>query len=265
MMVGILQIGRLALGGPPAPLVEPVGDPVANVGGAVVPAPRTAPQFQIALATYVSSTTTVAQRQALRRQLRSLLNNSELKHQAFLYIAYVDDPEQNGWYVPDATTLAAVESAAWKTLGLWQTGSGNWLLAGHQRTHREARQVWMKDLRTGSYARDTLGWIASMDFSALPALQLSVLAHEVSQATVTASGAVVSGPSLPMGRDGGVCQVIEGLPDLATVAYERPESALNISDVVVYDRRGAGDAPAAGAGAAWEEVFGPDYPWNWLQ
>jgi hypothetical protein len=259
-----LQIGRLLLGSP-TQSTEPTGDGIASVGGAVVPAARTAPQWQLQLVTWAADgmPDTLAARLTLRRQLRAMLNNADLKFQGFLYVAWSDDPEQNGWYVPDQGPLADMTAPVGLATGLWQT-AGNWLLAGHRRTHREARQVWMKDLRTSSYARDTLERIVSTDFAALPALPLSVLPHEASQATVTASGAVVSGPPLPIGRDGGICQMIEGLADLATVAYERPESALNISDVVVYDRRGAGDAPATGPGPTWEEAPGPDYPWNWL-
>ena len=263
--VATLQIGRLLLGAPPSSVTEPVGDPVGSLGGAVVPAARTGQQFQVALATYLSGQgDSLLTAQKLRRQLRSLLNNSPMKLQGYLYVVYSDDPEQNGWYVPDATTLSGFDKASWKAIGLWQTGSGNWFLAGRRRTHREARSVWMKDLRTGSYARDQLGWIYSTDFSALPALQLSVLPNGALQAANTVSGAAYSGPPLPAGRDGGVCQVLQGLADLTVVSYERAEAALNLSDVIVYDRFGAGDAPSTGPGATWQECYGPDWPWNWL-
>jgi hypothetical protein len=193
-----------------------------------------------------------------------LLNNSALKFQGFLYLLYSDDPEQNGWYVPDAGSLQDYSGSSGLATGLWQLSQQNWYLVGHRRTHREARSVWMKDLRTGEYARDALGWIYSTDYSALPALQLSVLPNGATQAALTVTGQVVPTVALPAGRDGGVCLQCAGLSDLGVVAYERSESAVNLGDVIVYDRAGVIDAPSTGPDPAWAEVPGWDWPWNWL-
>ncbi|MBV8930089.1 MAG: hypothetical protein JO152_13285 [Mycobacteriaceae bacterium] len=114
------------------------------------------------------------------------------------------------------------------------------------------------------YARDYRGWIQSPDFSSLYALALTVLPNGASSAIRTTSGGVVAGPPLPTGRDGGVCQVIQGLTDLTVVSYERPESALNLSDVIAYDRMGQITAPAAGPDTQWAEFYGTDWPYNWL-
>lgn len=259
-----LQLGRLLVGAP-LQWYEPMGDPVSTQGGAVVPGTRSAPQYQPTIGTLAADgqTDTPAARQAIRRKLRSLLNNSPLKMQAFVYVLYSDDPEQNGWYVPDQSSLQDYSGASGLATGFWQLSGINFYLVGHQRTHREARQVWMKDLRTGLYARDALGWILSTDFSALPALALSVLPNGVSQAAQTVSGQVVALTALPAGRDGGTCQLCSGLSDLAVVSYERAESAMNLSDVIVYDRSGQITAPSTGPDTSWQEVSGPDWPWNW--
>ena len=245
---------------------EPTGDPLASLGGATVPAARTAPQFQLQLATWAAdgNPDTLAARLTLRRQLRSLLNNGPLKlSYCFLYVVYSDDLEQDGWYVPDQGPLTDMTAPVGLATGLWQLQQP-WYLAGRQRTHREAREVWLHDLRTGLYARDALGWILSTDFSALPVLSLSVLPNGATSVVQSATGGSVGLTALPAGRDGGTCLLCSGLTDLSTVSFERPESALNLSDVVVYDRRGQITAPAGGPDTGWEEVYGPDYPWNWM-
>lgn len=271
-----LQIGRLLLGAVMTSS-EPLGDPNASLGGAVVPAQRTVPQWQLTLATWAADgqLDTLTARLGFRRQLRSLLNNSPLKYQGFLYVVWSDDPEQNGWYVPDQGPLADLTSPVGLATGLWQL-QVPWDKAGAARTNREARSVWMKDLRTGLYYRDQLQWIYSTDFSALPALQLSVVPNGASSAIYTVSNQVVQTTALPAGRDGGVCLQASGLPDLACVSYERAESALNASDVIVYDRGGAlGPFGTGGAydsptglvnpqsAYGWLEVYGPDWPWSW--
>lgn len=260
-----LQIGRLTLG-PPAQWFEQLGDPVTSLGGQSVPGSRTAPQFQTTIATWAADghTDTVAARLTLRRQLRSMLNNSPLKFERHLFVIYSDDLEQDGWYVPDQTQVQDYSGSSGLATGLWQLSGANWYLAGHTRTHREARRVWMKDLRTGLYPRDTLGQVLSTDFSALPILQLSVLPNGAVQAQDTVSGQALITVALPTGRDGGIAQQIAGLADLTVASYERPESTRNLSDVIAYDRRGQITAPSGGPDTSWEEAYGPDYPWSWV-
>lgn len=257
------QVGRLVLGPPSTPLSESVGDPIASLGGGVVPAPRTAPTFGVALVTYVGSNSSVATGQLIRRQLRSLLNNTPLKLQGYVYVIYSDDTEQNGWYVPDQNTLSAIDRGSWKGSGFWQTGTGSWMIVGRQRTHREAREVWMKDLRTGLYQRDYLGWVLTTDFSWLPSLLVSVLPNGATSAIQSVTGQVVQTVALPTGRDGGACGLLTGLTDTTTVSYERAESALNLSDVIVYDRVGQITSPSTGPDTNWVEFYGTDWPGNW--
>lgn len=258
-----LQIGRLTIG-PAIAWDEPNGDPIGSLGGAVVPAARAVYQAQVTLATMAADgqSDTLADRQRIRRALRALLNNDQLKLQGFLYVVSVADPEQDGWWAPNPASFQDPNNGSAPATGFWQAQSA-WSLLGHRRTHREARQVWLKDISSGGYDRDTLGWIRSPDFSSLPKLALTVLPHGATGAALTVSGQAIAGAPMPTGRDGGQCTVVQGLSDLQVVSYERPESALNLSDVIVYDRRGQITAPASGPDTGWEEVYGPDYPWNW--
>lgn len=242
-----LSIGRLTIG-PPWQWHEAIGDPVTNLGGAVIPAPRQALRHLIDVGTYAAdgATDTVAARLTIRRQLRAMFNNTQLKLQGFFYVVYSDDPEQNGWYVPDFGQLADVEASAGLATGVWKLEQVAWILQGHKRTNREARNVWMKDLRTGLPWRDTLKFVYSTDFSALPSLLLTTLPNGATQIMNAVSRAVAVPVAMPTGRDGGVCQLIQNQPDLACVSFERLESALNDSDVIVYDRRGTVTLPEAG-------------------
>jgi hypothetical protein len=260
-----IYVGRLLLGAP-GQFYEGSGDPVTNNGAAIVPDTRKPLTSSVTLDTLTADgvSDTTANRLRIRRQLRSLLNNTPLKQQGYLFLQYGDDPEQDGWYQCDPAQFTDGDGASGLATGWWQLQSVNWYLAGRPRTHREARNVKMKDLRTGLYPRDTLGNLYSVDFSALSALALTVLPPGALLPYNTVTSSRVPTVALPASRDGGVSQQAVGQADLSCIAYDRPEIDLNTADVVVYDRRGAGDAPTTGPGATWEEVYGVDYPWNWL-
>ena len=260
-----LQIGRLVLG-PPLQWYEAVGDPITNLGGQAIPAPRQALRHQITIDTLAGDglTDTLAQRLILRRQLRSMLNNTPLKLQGYFYIIYSDDPDQNGWYTPDFGQLTDGDGASGLATGWWKLEQVAWIMAGHRRINREARNIWMKDLRTGLNSRDYLRSIFSSDFSALPALQLTALPHGATSIANAVNSQVPTLFPFLAGRDGGIAQIAVGLPDLACISYDRADSAWGASDVIVYDRQGAGDAPSTGPGATWVEAYGPDYAWPWV-
>lgn len=238
-MASLLQVGRLAIA-PPLLWNEQLGDPVTNMGGTPIPALRSALRHAVSLATFApdGASDTVADRLRIRRQLRSLLNNSLAKLQGGIYVLYSDDPENSGWYVVDQGLLTDLDGSSGLATGAWKLEQVVWMPAGHMRTNREARNIWVKDLRTGLYPRDALRWLQSTDFSVLPAIALNVLPNGVTSIISTLTGQVVLTQPLPTGRDGGACKLCAGLSDLACVSYERPESALNLSDVIVYDRRG---------------------------
>lgn len=257
-----VQIGRLILPNSNSQWPEPVGDPITSTGGSVVPSQRSPYQVQIAMATQGQGVTT-AQANIYRRQIRSMLNNTLLKNLGGLYVIYSLDSEQNGWYVPDAGNLTPIDEQGWQAVGLWQLTGVNWDLTGRRRTFREARSVWMYDLRTGNFERDYLQLLLSTDFAALPALQLTPLPNGASSVANAVNGQSVATVAMPTGRDGGVTQLVAGQANLAALSYERTEAQMNLSDVIVYDRMGTITAPTTGADASWSEVYGPDWPYNW--
>ncbi len=280
--MSVVTIGRLALGPPGASATEGIGDAVGTTGSAVVAAPRTAQTVGFDLNTIITAGDSLATAQSTRRRLRSLLNNGPMKMQAFLYLVYSDDTEQNGWLIPQPAQLTSPDGTAWKAVGLWQTVGATWYLAGRRRGMREARSIWMKDLRTGQFERDYLGWLvgrageSNIPFMVLPALPLTVLPHGATQIENTVNGMVATSVPLPAGRDGGICRLVAGPlqvltsgtdllnPDLAALSFERIEAALNFSDVIMYDRRGYLTAPPTGPDTPWEEFYGSDYPYSWL-
>lgn len=259
-----LQIGRLLLA-PPLQWQEQAGDPITNLGGSPIPAPRAALRHSVSIGTFEADGVpdTQAARLTNRRQLRSILNNTPLKLAGGIYVIYSDDPEQNGWYVIDQGQFADGDGTSGLATGFWQISNFVWMKAGAIRTNREARNIWMKPLTGGLNPRDTLRWIFSTDFSALPTLSLTLLPHGANSIINTVSGQVVVANPQITGRDGGACQIASGLVDLTVVSFERAEAAQTLSDVIVYDRRGQITAPATGPDVSWEEVYGPDYPWSW--
>lgn len=249
-----IQIGRLVLG-PPWLWYEAIGDPVTNLGGAAIPAPRQAIRHQVTVSTLSGDfySDSLAQRLANRRRLRSMFNNTDLKLQGYFYVQYSDDPEQNGWYVPDYGQLQDMDGASGLATGAWKMDLVAWIKAGHLRTNREARNIWMKDLRLGLAWRDTLKMIYSQDFYWLPALCLSQIPPGAVSASNAVNGQRVSLVPMPIGRDGGICQQVAGPiepaignaqtanninPDLACIAFDRAESSMFTGDQRVLDRRG---------------------------
>lgn len=259
-----LRLGRL-LFAPPQKWYEQVGDPVTNLGGAVVPQPRLALRHAISAMTLAADgqSDTLAARLVIRRQLRSLLNNTPMKLQGYLYVMYSDDIDQNGWYVPDQGQFQDGDGSSGLATGWWVLDNVNWMPIGHIRTHREGRDIWMKDLRTGLYPRDTLRFIYSTDFSSLTALQLSVFPNGATSLMNTVTTQRPLTINLPTCRDTGVCLQVQNLSDLSTLSYDRLETAMNLSDVIAYDRQGANDAPSTGPGPTWIEAYGADFAWNW--
>lgn len=262
-----LTIGRLALG-PPLQWYPQAGSPIAGVGSSIVPGSNTPLAYALTIGTLApdalvgSAADSPASRIVLRNQLLSMLGNTPLKLQSYLYLLYGDDPAQSGWFVPDQGSLQDFSGSSGLATGFWQLQS-NWDLAGRRRTNREGRSIWMKDLRTNLFWRDQLKWIYSADFSALPALQCSVFPNGAASVVNAVSGQMLSVVSLPAGRDGGTCSLFgavspNGLADLSAVSYERSEAQLNLSDVIVYDRAGNLGPFSSAAGVGTNLVPNPN-------
>ena len=65
------------------------------------------------------------------------------------------------------------------------------------------------------------------------------------------------------GWDGTQNLIVPGLVDLQCISFERFESEIELGGVLAFDRRGNITKPTTGPDSSWEEVYGPDYPWNW--
>jgi hypothetical protein len=260
----VFTIGRLTLTDPEG-WTEPLGDPIGSLGGAAVPAPRDPLKPSTALDTFAAdgSSDLLADRMRLRRQLRALLNNTPLKLGG-LYVAWDQDAEQNGWYVPDRANLTdATGGNAALAVGYFKLDGLALSKAGAPRTNRRATQAYARDRRLSTVPRDFLRTVLSTDFASLASLVITNLPATVSDGLNAVSGGPVKLLPLPRSSWEGATEFMaQGLVDLTTVSYEQTEADRNKGDVVIFDRRGTITAPATGVDAAWEEVYGPDYQWS---
>jgi hypothetical protein len=247
-----LTLGRLTFDGPDS-LAEGVGEAISRVGGVPVPGGRSGLSVTVALTSWAD---TAAERETIRRQLRSLLNNLPMRLGG-LYLAWADDDEHNGWVVPGQTTFdldgVSLDAAVWKF------GSLDLALSGRPRTHRRGVVTYLRDRRLATTPRDILGRIYSTNFSGMTPLALTWLPSTITDPIVQGFTSL----SLTGARTGygsSQLQAVVSGTDLAVVSFEQAEAARNLGDVVIYDRRGTSTNPSDGPDADWEEVYGPDYP-----
>jgi hypothetical protein len=173
-------------------------------------------------------------------------------------VAWTEDDEQDGWYVPGAATIepageGALMSAFWRVTGL------ELALIGRPRTHRRAIEVHLRDRLVSTTPRDHLRRIYSTDFSTLSALALAWLPSTVTDPVAT-SFATLSLTGARSGYGSAQVQAVIAPTDLMVVHFDQAAFASSRGDVVIYDRRGVLTAPADGPDPAWEEVYGPDQP-----
>lgn len=249
-----LTIGRLAFDAPDS-LAESVGEAINRVGGVPVPGGRSGLSATVALTSWAD---TAAEREAIRRRMRSLLNNLPMRL-AGLYLAWSDDDEHNGWFVPGQTTFdldgVILDSA------VWRFGSLDMALVGRPRTHRRGIVTYLRDRRLATTPRDLLGRIYSTDFSGLTALGLTWLPSTITDPVVQGFTSLsITGARAGYGSS--QLQAVVNGTDLAVISFEQAEAVRNLGDVVIYDRRGTSTNPSAGHDADWEEVYGPDYPYS---
>jgi len=257
-----LTIGRLTLDDPDG-WSEPVGEAFQMVGGVPTPGERQGLRVSPKLTVWGPGVggTAAAQkldRERVRRQLRSLLQNLPCRMQG-LYVLWTEDPDQNGWYVPGAATFDAAEISA-LYVSNWDVGALELALTGRARTHRRAVRAYLKDRRLATTPRDFRQSLFSIDFDHLTALALTALPSTVSD--VLAHGVTVP-PTITVAEAGFLSASLRravGLPDFAVVSFEQAEVSRNLGDVVIYDRRGTTTLLSTGPQTVWEEVYGSDYP-----
>jgi hypothetical protein len=263
------KFGRMLLDSPEQ-WTEQMGDPVTNIGGAPVPAVRTALRHSVDVPTFTSpiATDTPERRFRLRRQIRSLLNNTNYKMLG-IFLIWEDDEEQNGWYIPDQGQLAAGADSP-LTHGYFKLENFVWFKSGAPRTHRAAAGLSVKALSGGLWPRDILRTIYSTDFSALGLTGVSRsivylrpnITDVVNAVNLETQEVQVT---LPTGRDGGANTVLIEQPDLTVISYEVPETSMTLGDVIVYDQRGLTGLPSKAEDPqtfGWEEIYGPDYEYT---
>lgn len=250
-------IGRLSIEDPEA-FPESVGESVSRIGATPVPGGRQGLSTTASLVSFTPVTTdTVADRQRVRRQLRAMLNNLPMRLTG-LYVAWSEDDEQNGWYVPGKATFdvageAALVSAFWRFTGL------ELALVGRPRTHRRGVQAYLRDRRLATTPRDFLRRIYSTDFVALSPIALTWLPSTVTDVlSETGTQTLLAGGRVGFG--GASIQAVISTSDLEVITFEQAEANRNLGDVVVYDRRGTLTGPTTGPAAEWEEVYGTDWP-----
>lgn len=252
-----LFIGRLGLDDPES-FPESVGEAVGRVGGMAVPGGRAGLSVSAGLTSFsAAANDSKGDRQRVRRQLRAILNNLPMRLQG-MYLAWSEDPEQNGWYVPGKASIDVAGESALMT-AFWKVSGLDLSLIGRQRTHRRGVVVFLRDRRVSTTPRDILARVYSTDFASLTPVALTWLPSTISD-PILESFSSLTLTSARTGAGASSMQAIVGATDLAVASFEQSEASRNVGDVVIYDRRGVIAAPTSGPDPAWEEVYGPDQP-----
>lgn len=254
-----LYIGRLGLPTIEDPITEQLGSQVTNVGDATAVGQRKAKGFTMNFIVHgFDATSSVALGNRLRRQLRSLMQNPGYRLGG-LYMNFAPDKERNGWLVIGEAELADADGGV--SFGSYKLSLSQAFIVGQIATHREGYRVDLTDLRLTYSPIDYAGQVINVtaDFAALPLLPLVAVPSGATDLDVLGS-TISSGART--GRDGS-CPICNGSSNGDVISWDRGESAFNMSDVVAYDRRGQLTAPLTGPDTAWEEVYGPDYPYSW--
>ncbi len=252
-----LTIGRLSIDDP-ASWTEPVGESVGMLGALPVPTARSGLKVSPELTTWTAGTGgTATDRARVRRQLRAMLNNLPLRQRGF-YVAWSEDGEQDGWYVPGAASFELdgfdVGQSTFKVTGLELS------LVGRKRTHRRALVARVADRRLGTTPRDILRRVYSTDFSTLSALAQTALPSSPTDIIVHGSAVAQVLTAAEAGYQSASIRRLIGVSDLTAASFEQGDADRNLGDVVLLDRKGTTTMPTTGPQAVWEEVYGPDQP-----
>ena len=260
--VTLLTLGRLALPTIGKDFKEGVGEPLDTTGAGVALGQRRPKMFGLELPLFVIPDGTtggdpVYAGMRMRRQLRSLLQNHVLRGQG-IYLAFLADPEVNGWVMVGNGQIAYADGAV---------VFGNFLLTldeiykvADRTTYRPGVRCVNADLRLSTTPRDLLEQIYSVDFAGSGALAWNYLPPGTSCHASTAGSAL---SFVTWGGKDGAGEVVIGALSDEVVAFEQPEANRNLGQVVAYDRRGNLTGPSAGPDPLWEEVYGKEWPWSW--
>lgn len=259
-----LLIGRIELENPET-WPEPLGDQVTRVGGVPVPGARAGISVSPTVTLAPDDSGAKADRQRVRRQVRSLMNNPLARLQG-VWVKWDQDDEQSGWFVPSSGTVDMPPGALQG--GYFRVGGLSLELVGRPRTHRRALVARIRDLRDADEPKDTMKRLYGVCFDGSGSVGSNVTPAAQVWLPSTVGDVVAHSSDTPSlgtartGRDTTSVTPVTGLSDLAVVSMEQEPPDRGRGDVIVYDRRAeAATAPTDGPADDWEEVYGPDWPW----
>lgn len=159
-----LELGPLKFAAPVGPVAEAVGDGLEAVGGSVVSAERRprAVKLQLPVRGVSLVNDPGIEGRRLRRQLRQLMNNAQLRLQG-VYLVWEQDPELDGWLQIGAGELAETDPGI--SFGEFQLELADVFRAGYPGTHRPGKRMMLTDRRNGLWPLDTRGLLYSADFA----------------------------------------------------------------------------------------------------
>ena len=260
-----LLIGRITIEDPES-WPEQVGNAANRVGGVPTPGERAGVTISAGLTLAPDDAVAKADRQRVRRQFRALLNNPLARLQG-VWVAWTEDAEQDGWYVPGQATIDMEPGSL--VSGFFRVQGAALDLVGRPRTHRRAMLARRRDLRLAAEPKDTLKRLYGATFDGSGSIGTDVtpapqhyLPSTVTDLVAHSGGTPALGTAIA-GRSSTSVTPVTGLSDLAVVSFEQAAAARLLGDVVVYDRRAeVGTPPTTGPHASWEEVHGRDWPWT---
>lgn len=261
MPLNLITLGRLQLPTLADTFAEGVSEPLDTTGAGVALGQRRPKNFALSLPlqsiSLVPGEDLVAASNRIRRQLRSMLQNSTLRSYG-IYLAYAVDPEINGWVMIGNGQIAYAPGNV--MFGQFELTIDEIYKVASLRTHRPGLRFVVADRRLATTARDFLGQIFSVDFAGLVNLPLIGMPTGISD-VVAASGRFPVG-AFRQNRDG-LSYLATSSLDGDAVGFEQAEASMHLGAVVAYDRKGTLTAPTTGPDAAWEEFYGSDWPYNW--
>jgi hypothetical protein len=270
---GQVLMGRLRLPQITGTVSESLGDPLdASVGGGLTKMGRSYP---LAVGVYgmqadLPDPFTVGNR--LRRQLRSLMENTMLKAGS-IYVVVSVDTEISGWYLIGGVDLAYGDGGV--TFADYTIALGDALRIGGVATHRHGRRFIVLDRRLPSSPLDYRCLVYNTAYTAYPGNPIVWLPYNISDVRNTTRQVPSPGPTGTFTSiDADVGKSMQSLQPIDTqvVSFEQADVDVYTGQVVAYDRRGltaptltaAGDIdpqnPTTGYG--WEEVYGSIYPYS---
>lgn len=164
-----LRLGPLLFPAPIEKFSEGLGDGLDAIGATLVAAERRPRPVKLQVPIRGASLDSDPKPEALRlrRQLRQMMNNGQLRLQGFFLLWSVDE-EADCWLKVGTGELS--ESDPGITFGEYELSLGEVFVVARPGTHRPGRRMIVGDRRTGLVARDTLRTLFSVDFAtqALP-------------------------------------------------------------------------------------------------